>query len=198
MQKFQWTLDRRSHGRFGLARVCVTRQANGCGLDPSVKGIAHSLHPLRNALSVMSYALSVRFSYAHKLIDRERTMPAFRVAVLSLTLLGGCTSLPTPQQISTADYGQYPENYEAIVKSFYNMALKDPESARYGNISTPYRTYLGSRIDETKYGWLTCASVNAKNSFGAYTGYSTDALLIKNGAVIQHVPKGNWWGKQVC
>ena len=125
-------------------------------------------------------------------------MPVFRVAILSLVLLGGCGSLPTPEEISTADYGQYPDNYEAIVKGFYNMALKDPESAKYSNITAPYRTYLGSRLGDTKYGWLTCATVNAKNSFGGYTGYTTDGLLIKNGTVIQYVPKGDWWGNRVC
>lgn len=124
-----------------------------------------------------------------------------RVSYLAILLLGalsGCTSLPTPEQISTADYGQYPENYEQIAKGFYNFTLKDPDSAQYRGISTPYRTYLGSRLEATQYGWLTCVTLNAKNSFGAYTGYSTDGLLINNGTVIRHVPKGNWWGKQIC
>lgn len=125
-------------------------------------------------------------------------MRVSRLAVSALFVLGGCTSLPTPEQIRAADYGQYPENYEQIAKAFYDFSLKDPGSAQYRSISAPYKAYLGSRLDTTQYGWITCVTLNAKNSFGAYTGYSTDGLLIKNGSVIRHVPKGDWWGKQVC
>ncbi|MCW8878873.1 MAG: hypothetical protein OQK04_12170 [Kangiellaceae bacterium] len=50
----------------------------------------------------------------------------------------------------------------------------------------------------TIYGYLVCVTYNAKNSYGAYSGYKTDGLLIKNGEVIQHVKGGEWGNIQIC
>lgn len=120
------------------------------------------------------------------------------IVTLVLVILVGCASLPTPQEVAVADYGSYPSNYEKIVKKFYDNTLKDPDSAKYRNITTPKKYWLGDRISGAKFGYLVCVTLNAINSFGAYIGYHADALLIRNGAVIQYVKDGMWGGKQIC
>lgn len=117
--------------------------------------------------------------------------------ILTLSL-AGCVTMPTPEEVSKADYGSYPSNYENVVKQHFDFILKDPDSVKYRSITTPQKYWLGDRIDGVKYGYLVCATFNGKNSYGAYTGYSTDALLIKNGAVVLYVPDGNWWGRELC
>jgi len=98
-----------------------------------------------------------------------------------------------------ADYGSYPNNYEEIVKNYYSRILKDPDSANYQSFTTPNMSYMGDRFDGTKYGYLVCATVNSKNSFGGYVGFSTDGLLIRNGSVIKYIEKGRLSsGKNVC
>lgn len=114
------------------------------------------------------------------------------------TILVGCVSLPSEQEIASADYGQFPNNHEAIVKDYYATALKDPDSVKYRSISSPRKTWLGDRINGAQFGYLVCVTYNAKNSFGAYVGYGTDGLLIRNGSVIIAVPKGDWWGRNIC
>jgi hypothetical protein len=118
-------------------------------------------------------------------------------ALLAFTL-SGCAGLPSQEEAARADYGSYPSSYESVVKKYFEYTLKDPDSVQYRGITSPKKWWLGNRIDGAKYGYLVCATSNAKNSFGAYTGYSTDALLIRNDTVIQFVSKGDWWGKPLC
>ena len=93
-------------------------------------------------------------------------------------------SLPDPN----ADYGAHPENYEAIVKKLFSGLLKDPYSAEYSWVVKPTKSY---RLPKTHaafeklaaHGYAVCVNVNAKNSYGGYTGNSLYWILIFNGAV---------------
>ena len=127
----------------------------------------------------------------------SRPMKTFTLTIV-IALLSGCASLPSTEQAESADYGSYPDNYESVVKAYYARVLKDPESIRYGNITSPQKYWLGSRFEGARYGYLVCASVNAKNSYGGYVGSRTDGLLIRNGSVILPVETGNWFGRQIC
>ncbi|KQZ77886.1 hypothetical protein ASD55_17730 [Rhodanobacter sp. Root561] len=122
----------------------------------------------------------------------------YLVATLLLMLLTSCASLPSPQQAAAADYGSYPSNYEQVVKAYYDNTLKDPSSAQYRDIALPKQFWLGNRFTGAQYGYMVCVTLNAKNSYGAYIGFQTDGLLIRDGVVIQYVPKGDWFGKQMC
>jgi len=100
--------------------------------------------------------------------------------------------------MARADYGTYPANYEAIVKGYFETTLKDPSSAQYRSVSPARQMALFTRFGERHYGYLTCVTYNAKNSFGAYTGYHTDGVLIRNGYVETYLPRGQWFGHQMC
>lgn len=113
----------------------------------------------------------------------------FVVAAFSV-FISGCATMPTPEQAANADYGSYPSNYESIVKNYYNSILKDPGSANFQHISSPEKRWYGGNFMPAKYGYLVCASVNAKNSYGGYVGYSTDGLFIRNGYVIDYFQNG--------
>ena len=117
---------------------------------------------------------------------------------LVVLFLVSCASLPTPEQAATANYGSYPNNYEDIVKDYFASTLKDPDSVKYQFISTPKQFWLGNRFEGAIFGYLVCATLNAKNSYGGYVGYETDGLLIRNGSVIKYIKNGDWFGKQIC
>jgi hypothetical protein len=105
---------------------------------------------------------------------------------LSFTLLvSGCASSNiTPQQLAAADCGPYPDNYQQIISDFYQQRLKDPESARY-RFSTPVKgatlkpLLQGGGVDT--YGWAVDVWINAKNSYGGYTGEQHHRMLIRDG-----------------
>jgi hypothetical protein len=119
------------------------------------------------------------------------------LAVLALSL-AGCQALPTAQDAANADFGPYPDNYKEITQAYYASILKDPESAKYQSIEMPHQATFGSIFEGSRYGYLVCATLNAKNSYGGYIGNQTDGLLIRDGVVIKYISKGNWGNRQVC
>jgi|TARA_Y100001968_G_scaffold317284_1_gene346107 hypothetical protein len=120
------------------------------------------------------------------------------LAVISAGILSGCTSLPSEQEISDADYGAYPDDYENIVKTYYGYHLTHPNSVEYGKIEKPKRYWLGNELDNVYYGYLVCATLNYRNMVGKDTGFNTHALLIHDGLVVKYVEDGEWWGKPLC
>ncbi|MEW9798481.1 hypothetical protein [Alteromonas sp. CYL-A6] len=123
------------------------------------------------------------------------TRVMFFVLAMALT---ACTTLPTNEQIDQADYGPYPENYEQIVKAFYDDSTGKKDATQYNAIHKPTRYWLGNELDGIYYGYLVCTTVNTQNMFGRYTGFRHDALLINNGSVIKAVEGATWWGKPLC
>lgn len=113
------------------------------------------------------------------------------LAALVFVILAGCASKPTPEQIQAADYGAsvYQADAENAVKGFFNVYLKDPESARY-SFGTVYRGYMvGSVFEGRKVegGFLLDVTVNAKNSYGGYVGAKPYKFLLRNDKLI-----GGW------
>lgn len=124
-------------------------------------------------------------------------MTIMRIALLTL-ILSACTSLPSQQQVDEADYGSFPDDYELIVKAYYNTTVSEPGSTKYNVIHKPVRYWLASEVDNAYYGYLVCATVNTKNLFGNYSGFRHDALMIQNDNVVKYVKGGDWWGEQLC
>ena len=90
-------------------------------------------------------------------------------------------TLPEPN----ADYGDLPTNYEKIVKEYFNGVLKDPYSAHYSFTKEPSKTFKGNYATRTvQYGYEVCIDVNAKNSYGAFTGNKPYWILIKDNTII--------------
>ncbi|CAM3037462.1 hypothetical protein B0183_11675 [Glaesserella parasuis] len=91
----------------------------------------------------------------------------------------------TLEEARTKDYGAYPKNYVQLIKEHYNNTLKDPDSVKYKEITKPKKTANG--ITDTYY-YYVCATINAKNSYGGYTGWTTDTFDIRDGRIISTLP----------
>lgn len=119
-----------------------------------------------------------------------------------ILLLSGCASKPTNEEIMNADYGFFITNVDAenLAKDWLNKRLKDPYSAQY-SFNTVERAYAVAPIINggTKYfGYRLIANVNAKNSFGGYTGYKEYQFFFKNGRIelIIMPPEGEYGIRQ--
>lgn len=109
-----------------------------------------------------------------------------KIILIVVSLILGACSTVTREQVATADYGSYPTNYENIVKQHFEIRLIDPTSVIYRGMTTPKKWYYdGLGLVPTRFGYVVCVSMNAKNSFGGYTGFTNHALLIRNGKVIE-------------
>lgn len=93
--------------------------------------------------------------------------------------------------MATADYGSYPSQYKAVVEGYLHGRLKDPDSLRIQYLNAPQRGFQG--LGGATYGYVVCATVNAKNSFGGYTGPRPAYFMIRNEAVVQaHIGDGSY------
>jgi hypothetical protein len=108
--------------------------------------------------------------------------------------LSGCATAPSEQDLKTADYGQPVSQAvaEVFAEAFLKRTLKDPESARieWGTLAPSWVKPGWMQPSETMYGYLLPASVNAKNSYGGYTGARQYQFMFRNGELVAA------WGEQ--
>lgn len=86
--------------------------------------------------------------------------------------------------LETADVGEKPKNYKELVQGTIKDALKDPDSAKFSDFS-PLRKEVMVENRNFVYGYSTCVFVNAKNSYGGYTGKQLYWAFIRNGQVLR-------------
>lgn len=101
------------------------------------------------------------------------------IVVISLSVWALTACAPTQQELANADYGLYPKNYEQIIKNNLNSTLKDPDSAKIDFLGDPQKFY-----HFRKYGYATCINLNAKNSYGGYSGYEKVYFFIRDNVVL--------------
>jgi hypothetical protein len=102
--------------------------------------------------------------------------------ILSCAFFSGCVGTITPQEqaAATAVDPLSSEQARAIVLSYIHDTFKDPDSIKDLKIVQPelQKTLTG------EYRWSILFSVNAKNSFGAYTGPIPYQLLCSHGRIL--------------
>lgn len=122
------------------------------------------------------------------------------VLALAAVGLAACTTAPTGQggkPLTLADAGPKPADAMAIAKAAMLPILKDPESARFQLIRPARPVVTGTTmIHQGAAGWEICVNVNAKNSYGGYTGYRTTYLLWNSGRVVLH--DSSPFGETLC
>ena len=108
-----------------------------------------------------------------------------------IAALTGCSSLPSATDMANADFGrEIPQSEcELIVKQSMQNILKDPYSAQYQFGVCTQRGMASVPIAglPKQYGYFIPVHINARNSFGGYTGHRLHHFLIKNGEVIRKV-----------
>jgi hypothetical protein len=117
-----------------------------------------------------------------------------------MVALSGCVTAPTPREIAAADYGSPPTDHKSQIKNYFSKVLKDPESARYGEFTEPRKGYArvegralispdgGAWLPTNVFGYEVSVQVNAKNSYGAYTGFERYLFLFRNGKIVHVMP----------
>ena len=98
----------------------------------------------------------------------------------------GCATVhkPTPEQIATADYGSYPNNYRQVVEDYMRKILIDPYSAVYEGWCGPSAGYYYD-WSGTYFGYRVCVEINSKNRMGGYVGSKPFYFMINNGTVVK-------------
>ena len=115
-------------------------------------------------------------------------MKGFMAGALLALGVASCAIVPTTQEQAAADYGTPMEQAEAeaAAEAHIKARLKDPGSAVF-TWKPIYAGYLrGAPIvgRKTIYGYLLDGTVNAKNSFGGYTGAEPYQVIFRNGVIV--------------
>jgi len=109
-----------------------------------------------------------------------------------LLMLSGCAlwNRPAPELITSADYGNYPDNYKEIVGKFMQTSptyqKNEPIYYNWRGPSKGY-SYDGSGA---YFGYIVCVEVKTRNELGGYTVGQPYMHIINNGDVIK-VDGGN-------
>ena len=90
------------------------------------------------------------------------------------------------ERLSEESYGEYPENYQKILKDFLQQNLVNHESAKVEFINKP-RKHSITQMGSDYSGYRLCLSINSKNRKSIYTGYKTHLFIIKNSKVNLHL-----------
>ena len=126
-------------------------------------------------------------------------LPTRAALIGSLCLLAACAVTQPSVQVSmktvrSENYGSYPQNYQRQVRQYLKDSLLDPGSAKI-RIGTPHKvfqiynplanTYPPKTPKELKTNqyYVVCAEVNAKNTFGGYTGWQTKIYRFVDGGI---------------
>lgn len=105
-----------------------------------------------------------------------------KIAILGTMLLSGCAAAPSSQELVNADYGERPQNYVQTIHEYFDASLKDPSSVVYHDITAPEHDWIRDAPIagyQMHYGWKVFATINAKNSYGGYTGFQTYRFLFR-------------------
>jgi len=122
-------------------------------------------------------------------------MKTLLISILAMFLTTGClTTAPTADQIDSAPRGSKPVNYAGAVQNTLLDLLKDPESARFRGMSEPFKSYTTKILPDGTpvYGWAVTIQVNAKNSYGGYSGFRPyEVFFIGNTPAVVYRYEGN-------
>lgn len=104
--------------------------------------------------------------------------------------IGSCCVVPKQADIEAAYYGVPPDQdfAERLAKMAISARLKDPDTAVY-RFDPLYAGYAQSSEVvigdcEPIYGYILNSYVNAKNSFGGYTGYTLYVFVFRDNKVV--------------
>lgn len=117
--------------------------------------------------------------------------------LLTSLLLAGCATNATREEIERAEIGPCPMPLRAqqIAREFLMASLKDPMSAVISFDNLYKASYRANGFSSPKFAWSMVASVNAKNSYGAYVGAQNYWFyFIQDTWVATGVPTQMWNG----
>jgi hypothetical protein len=109
-------------------------------------------------------------------------------AARTTRLYASCAALEPVRPDQQMPAGPVRSDYETAARAYITSRLKDPESGRIrllrGPIAEPTPSALhlpqGAELARRpEYGWVACFGVNARNSYGGYTGEQIWVVILK-------------------
>jgi hypothetical protein len=134
---------------------------------------------------------------------REKFFAAPAAGLALLCILSGCAVVAPRWEVTTVeqrDRGASPASYESAIKRYLQETLKDPDSLQLRIVKGPSqwairdavvterpnfmvgKGYMRETITDV---WLVTAEVNAKNSYGGYTGWQRYEFALVGESIVR-------------
>ena len=113
-----------------------------------------------------------------------KTVKAYSFLLVCALLISSCASI-SPAEVKSVNFGEKPIAHETDIKKLMSKLLKDPDSAKY-TFGEPRKGMVqdGFLRGGTKYyGYIVPTEINAKNSYGGYTGGKLYYFMLSGGLV---------------
>ena len=157
-----------------------------CGAIPMFLNLKFCREPA--CIAAIFTGLNADEMFQPQFIGSEN-MKKIALLVIVTTVFFGCqnpsklssseTDFKVPKDVAEkAEYPPKPTDFRADVKQYMASQLKDPDSAIYKNWHL-FKAYIGS--NPPKYGYYIVVLINAKNSFGGYTGFEHHFFFHRHG-----------------
>jgi hypothetical protein len=102
----------------------------------------------------------------------------------------GCDTTVKKSEMESVDYGPRPQHFQASVRDYLKIRLRDPNAAVVEFRAGPQQLYQRETpLRKVQWGWAVCVWVNDKNRQGAFDGFYPMSVLIRN-EKIEHVNGG--------
>ena len=115
---------------------------------------------------------------------------AFLFACVAAFALLGCDTTPKKAEIESVDYGPRPQHFQAAIRDYLKIRLRDPATAIVEFRAGPQQLFQRETpVRKQQWGWAVCVWVNDKNRQGAFEGFYPMSVLLRNEKV-EHVNGG--------
>lgn len=113
-------------------------------------------------------------------------------ALLACLILGACASTG-PAPMTTSNTEAAPAEWRELAAAYVRTTAKDPGSIKDAAIAPPVRDGGPSLIaGQFVTPWVVCVRMNARNSFGGYTGPVVYQVRMAGGRVLDSVVAGSF------
>ena len=110
--------------------------------------------------------------------------------VLLSAALSGCDTTVKKSEAESVDYGPRPQHFQAAVRDYLKIRLRDPAGAIVEFRAGPQQLFQRETpLRRMQWGWALCVWVNDKNRQGAFEGFYPMTVMIRN-EKIEHVNGG--------
>lgn len=113
-------------------------------------------------------------------------LKALRAGCLLILLgfLSACVSTSKPSSVDNVSFGDRPENYKIIVKTYLeNNPAKTPLNLERIDFLNQPNKFIYERFTQEKFGYRVCTLINTQTSRGLRAHF----FLVNNGKVIEHL-----------
>jgi hypothetical protein len=105
----------------------------------------------------------------------------FLIPLALLLLLAACDTTVKKSELASVDYGPRPEHYQAAIRDYLKIRLRDPAAAIVEFRAGPQPLFQRETpLRRMQSGWAVCVWVNDKNKQGAFEGFYPMSVLIRN------------------